>query len=154
MKDRIIKFRIWIPEAKIPYEGDMYYQNDQYLSSFLRRVYDQFQTTHPSYLPFQVEERLMQFTGLLDKNGKEIYEGDIIRVKNDIGQFANLKVLWRDDLAAFVSQGEEETKGIPMAWARLRYLDKLKDSEVIGNIYENPEYSLPTIQRGRQGGTE
>lgn len=66
---------------------------------------------------------LMQYTGLKDKNGKEIYEGDICRC--DFGDLYNevkgFKVVnWSDDSCGF---------GISIDWG-LKF-------EVIGNIYEN-----------------
>lgn len=69
---------------------------------------------------------IMQFTGLLDKNGKEIYEGDIcldFRLDENV-------VFWGDG-GFYVRNYHAEG---------IRAVDWLDDkSEVIGNVYENPE---------------
>lgn len=69
---------------------------------------------------------LMQVTGLLDKNGKEIYEGDIVRDGSEI--FA---VQWVADTGAWGILDSDES----MAWLG----DYNISCEIIGNIYENPE---------------
>jgi uncharacterized phage protein (TIGR01671 family) len=83
------------------------------------------------------EVELMQYTGLKDKNGKEIYEGDILAYGGDNH---NGVVIWDDDCGVPGFHVEEG--------ARLRGDDKKKrihglppdtePMEVIGNIYENP----------------
>lgn len=71
---------------------------------------------------------LMQFTGLKDKNGKEIYEGDIL----EIG-FCVYKIEW--DACGFVTSGSNGVMGL--CGARINF------SEIIGNIYENSELLEP-----------
>ena len=69
----------------------------------------------------------MQFTGLKDKNGKEIYEGDI-GLFDCAGGKVKSTIIWNDFVARY------ERNDIP-------YLAGGIDGqcEVIGNIYENPE---------------
>ena len=78
---------------------------------------------------------LMQYTGLKDKNGKEIYEGDKVNVLSSFnGEVADclptLTVAWDDANAQFVFT---EPVDWELSW------DEITECEVIGNIYENPE---------------
>lgn len=82
---------------------------------------------------------LMQSTGLKDKNGREIYNGDIIRFFDCYGDGYTVPVVWDNDYACFsVDWGSNML-------ASFDYLEEfytdLKDIEVIGNIYDNPELS-------------
>ena len=63
----------------------------------------------------------LQYTGLKDKNGKEIYEGDILSVSEDYNQDIKLVMEWHEDSGSWTNYGPRTA------------------FEIIGNIYENPE---------------
>lgn len=69
---------------------------------------------------------LMQFTGLLDKNGKEIYEGDIVKADNLI-----CKIEWKKYYWAASWKDKRGMIGSPSI--------DFRNLEIIGNIWENPE---------------
>lgn len=88
---------------------------------------------------YSVEEiELMQSTGVLDKDGQEIFEGDILKVANNDSSWFEV-VKYDHDKAMFISKGvnlKYEVPEIPLYDLFSPYPFKV---EVIGNIYENPE---------------
>jgi hypothetical protein len=83
-----------------------------------------------AYLGHDSPIELMQFTGLLDKNGKEIYEGDIIEYdqqwwSSGDGKLKEVVTFNSDASYAHFSAGD--------------WTVEPEEVEIIGNIYENPE---------------
>lgn len=80
--------------------------------------------TNASHSIANAQKHSQEFTGLHDKNGKEIYEGDIMAANS-----GNLPVCWGDIEAQWSVRINDGVA--PLWWVANR--------EVIGNIYENPE---------------
>lgn len=134
---RPIKFRAWI-------------QADPYDESDSPRMEMTDALAFEEYLPIndllgQVEH-LMQYTGLKDKNGVEIYEGDVLSVNTgnfDTGGIG--EVVWFESGSNFAVTGRRNLPhhhALPDMCERgcmHHQLVKWLVTEVIGNIYEHPE---------------
>jgi len=79
--------------------------------------------------------KVMQYTGLKDKNGKEIYEGDIYKTNN--GGSLHL-VSYRTGAFCGSYIGSDE-KPEPLGWTNNEEDRNQNWLEVIGNIYKNPD---------------
>ena len=104
---REIKFRAWDDLEK----NFLYFGYKEGLISHCDNQYQKLNIRH-----------IEQFTGLHDKNGKEIYEGDICRV--DCGTYIEIDVI-KYERSGFKFHSEN--------------MPPENDIEVIGNIHENPE---------------
>ena len=78
-----------------------------------------------------IPETVGQFTGLTDKNGKKIFEGDVIS-----DGFENAEIKWFNDECQFLAEFDIEL-------SEPQELGKW--GIIIGNIHDNPELLNPTI---------
>jgi uncharacterized phage protein (TIGR01671 family) len=124
---RSIKFRVW--DKSVPTYAEVMEEKEA-TGQMINWEY----AKELSYLVDAINGKypIMQFTGLLDKNGVEIYEFDV--VKNSLNDI--LEVVWNEDRCCFEMRGRYEKS----------YLQRQLDCdividisvEVIGNVYEHP----------------
>ena len=85
-----------------------------------------------------IPETVGQFTGLFDKNGKEIYEGDILHtVTFGFEPEEYTAIILYDNCRFQLSNGRN------LFYFGQSDLTKMDDTIVIGNIYDNPELIIP-----------
>lgn len=124
----IPKFRAWHNElGRMMSISDMWFNVDSLGEIGLN---DAVMNDYITVSPDEIE--LMQSTGLKDKNGEEIFEGDIVDYK---GRKAVIK--WHGSYASFIYRFVDELKERVSEWHPLFLA--YYHFEVIGNIYENKE---------------
>ncbi len=81
------------------------------------------------------KETIGQYTGLHDKNGKEIYEGDIVKFE-DVSGYKDgcASVIWHEDSCGYYLENDDDN-----IYDTLYDFTPSYQMEVIGNIHENPE---------------
>ena len=79
-------------------------------------------------------ETVGQFTGMTDKNGTKIFEGDIVKYYNPYSKTWHTQIVKWDWRFAGFGLFDKESE-----WCKENDWMKIKDIEIIGNIYDNPE---------------
>ena len=129
----ILKYRAWLKQYDVMVDDvtDMTFKEGNL--EFIGR-----RTSNGVSLQYCADDiNLMQSTGLKDKNGKEIFEGDVIAIEvDDTETPINARVFQNSKIGVLMFHVFEDNEDVPM-------VELLEDNsvafEIIGNVYENPE---------------
>ena len=130
---REIKFRAWDNNSKIMISDQITIQANGTFT-----VIDKYNESVEAYNGDDIGSQffLMQYTGLKDKNGVEIYEGDVLRWHDE-----NLEVIWGKvgwDLSSSLFKYPHQGWNKKPSCYEVNTTGYTTKSKVIGNIHENP----------------
>lgn len=151
MNRREIKFKVWCKENEEFIQfNKMGFLEDGSLW-YAQGVDENEEETDPPYFENQNDWELMQYTGLKDKNGVEIYEGDIVKIDDYFNGEMNAKVVFEKGSFGFVgidrrvidvvnsNWNDDFLSASYLSWTYDHPDNELFNAIVIGNVYENPE---------------
>ena len=125
---REIKFRAWHKEKKEIVDAE----EIDFMNKVINYIDNDYENNRQEIRGAYFEDiELMQYTGLKDMREKEIYEGDIVKLRANHGIGV---IKYYDEWGAVIV---EYIKPRPLAVLGMNYYKE--DIEVLGNIYENPE---------------
>ena len=145
MKTREIKFRAWNSTKGEMIHSSLQKEYDDYHMLNLQGEFFPHTRTGDNDYSYSKDELnkheyvLLQFTGLKDKNGKEIYDGDIVFVMEKEGREYKSKVFWDDTGRPSIFNPIHGHEGRYYTPTSLWWAVNKESCEIIGNIYENPE---------------
>ncbi|WP_289141516.1 YopX family protein [uncultured Brevibacillus sp.] len=150
---RVIKFRAWDPDReKMMIPMVLNWWQDEGAPAFMSEFIDR-DAPHECTTKYMYEVDMLQYAGIHDKKGNEIYAGDIVELPLDGGETRLLVVAIETVMREVVSHpsfdgatAKVAITGVVFKWKGYELFpcinkgipDNLK-MEVVGNIYENPE---------------
>lgn len=121
MEQRVIKFRAW----------DGTFMMDPYCEL---REHNQFWGEDLTNTPYKSPISVMQFTGLHDKNGKEIYEGDVLKY-DACGDVSHHRIYFHEESGRWMDERYEDGDSVTVYDS----FEFVRECKIIGNIHQNPE---------------